>query len=183
MPYYLYVSRQDDDKISIFQMDAATGRLDLRNEMAVAGGPAAMAVDPQSRFLYVGCRGTREISSYRIDQNSGGLSHAGAAPLEGEPVFLATDRTGKFVLSAYYYQAKVAVHLIGEDGAATAPPVEWLTTDTGAHAIQTDPSNRFAFVPHIANRGPNAIFQFKFDETTGHLTPSSPPPKYPRKVI
>ena len=123
MPYYLYVSRQDDDKISIFQMDAATGRLDLQNEMAVAGGPAAMAVDPQRRFLYVGCRSIREISSYRIDQYSGGLSYAGTAPLEGEPVFLATDRKGKFVLSAYYYQAKVAVHPIGEDGVATAPPV------------------------------------------------------------
>jgi len=31
-------------------------------------------------------------------------------------------------------------------------------------SIQTDPSNTFAFVPHIDNRGgPNAIFQFKFD--------------------
>ena len=41
---------------------------------------------------------------------------------------------------------------------------------------QTDPSNTFAFVPHIDNRGgPNAIFQFKFDPNTGHLTPNSPP--------
>jgi 6-phosphogluconolactonase len=40
--------------------------------------------------------------------------------------------------------------------------------------MQTDPSNKFAFVPHIAGNGPNAIFQFRFDENTGHLTPSSP---------
>jgi 6-phosphogluconolactonase len=41
--------------------------------------------------------------------------------------------------------------------------------------MQTDPSNQFAFVPHIDNRGgPNAIFQFKFDPDTGHLTPNSP---------
>jgi 6-phosphogluconolactonase len=51
-----------------------------------------------------------------------------------------------------------------------------LETAIGAHAIQTDPSNQFAFVPHIDNRGgPNAIFQFKFDPNTGHLTPNSPP--------
>jgi 6-phosphogluconolactonase len=51
-----------------------------------------------------------------------------------------------------------------------------LETAIGAHAIQTDPSNTFAFVPHIDNRGgPNAIFQFKFDPNTGHLTPNSPP--------
>jgi 6-phosphogluconolactonase len=47
-------------------------------------------------------------------------------------------------------------------------------TASGAHSIQTDPSNRFAFVPHIANRGPNQIYQFKFDENTGRLTPNSP---------
>ena len=38
------------------------------------------------------------------------------------------------------------------------------------------PLQPFAFVPHIDNRGgPNAIFQFKFDPNTGHLTPNSPP--------
>ncbi len=41
--------------------------------------------------------------------------------------------------------------------------------------MQTDPSNRFAFVPHIAAPvGPNVILQFKFNETTGRLTPNSP---------
>jgi hypothetical protein len=27
-------------------------------------------------------------------------------------------------------------------------------------------------VPHIAGNGPNAIFQFRFDDNTGHLTPN-----------
>ena len=41
--------------------------------------------------------------------------------------------------------------------------------------MQTDPSNRFAFVPHISGgTGPNAIFQFRFDAETGHITPNSP---------
>ena len=65
---------------------------------------------------------------------------------------------------------------MGRDGAVGGPPIVWLETAIGAHAIQTDPSNTFAFVPHIDNRGgPNAIFQFKFDPDTGHLTPNSPP--------
>ena len=54
--------------------------------------------------------------------------------------------------------------------------IEWLATNSGAHCFQTDPSNRYAFLPHIAagsgglaNLPPerqgavNAIFQFKFD--------------------
>ena len=67
------------------------------------------------------------------------------------------------------------------------PPIELLATDAGAHAIQTDSSNKLAFVPHIARlndnvlepvkeaHGANTIFQFRFDENTGHLTPNSPP--------
>jgi 6-phosphogluconolactonase len=53
----------------------------------------------------------------------------------------------------------------------------------GAHSIQTDPSNRFAFVPHIAGRGPNEIWQFRFDEQTGHLTPNSPPKVVPDQPV
>src|SRR5205814_5334174 len=63
------------------------------------------------------------------------------------------------------------------------------TRSTGTkrpHAISTDPSNRFGFVPHIAclqdnvlepprdNPGPNVILQFRFDAKTGHLSPNSP---------
>jgi 6-phosphogluconolactonase len=40
--------------------------------------------------------------------------------------------------------------------------------------MQTDPTNTYAFVPHIAGNGPNAIYQFRFDENTGHITPNSP---------
>ena len=173
MPYYAYVSLQNDDKILVFTMDARTGKLTQNAAVPVSGGPAALAVDPDRKFLYVGRRGALDIASFRIDQTNGGITQIGSAPLQGEPVALATDRKGGYVLSAYYYQRTAAVHRI-ENGAAVTPAVEWLMTASGAHSIQTDPSNRFAFVPHIANRGPNQIYQFKFDGNTGHLTPNSP---------
>jgi 6-phosphogluconolactonase len=67
-----------------------------------------------------------------------------------------------------------------------APPCDTLATAMGAHAIQTDPSNQFAFVPHIArfndnvleplreSTGPNMIVQLKFDAQSGRLTPNTP---------
>src|SRR5262249_19705944 len=79
-----------------------------------------------------------------------------------------------------------AVYPLGADGAVGAPPSDSLATAMGAHAIQTDPSNQFAFVPHIArfndnvleplreSTGPNAIWQLRFDAQTGHLTPNAP---------
>ena len=179
----MYVSFQDDDSISIFTVDPATGTLDWQAEVAVDGGPAPLAIDPGKNFLYVGRRAKQEISSYRIDQSTGGLALIGTAPLQGEPVCLATDRTGRFVLSAYYYQSTAAVHAVNSSGVATFPPIEWRYTAGGAHAIQTDRSNRFAFVPHIANRGPNAIFQFKFDENTGRLTPNVPDRYSPQEYL
>lgn len=102
------------------------------------------------------------------------------------PTFLAPDRTGKYLLSAYYQGGFAAVHPLAADGAVGAAPVASVPTAPGAHAIQTDPSNRFAFVPHIArlndnvlepqreNPGPNMIAQFRFDAATGHLSASSP---------
>jgi 6-phosphogluconolactonase len=182
MTYFAYVSLQDDDKILVFTIDAATGKLTQTGEAPVSGGPAALAISPDRNFLYVGRRGALDIASFSIDQANGGITQIGSAPLQGEPVALATDRKGGYVLSAYYYQRSVGVHRI-ENGAAVTPAVEWLMTASGAHSIQTDPSNRFAFVPHIANRGPNQIYQFKFNEDTGHLTPNSPPQVEPTEYL
>ena len=182
----MYVSLQDDDKILVFGMDAGTGKLTPKGEIPVAGGPSSSAISPDRKTFYVGHRNSNELSSYRIDPDTGGLTQIGRVSLEASPTFLSTDRKGRFMLSAYYQGAHVAVHPIGDDGSVSGPPIEWLETAMAAHAIQTDPSNKFAFVPHIARLndsvmqppgdalGPNAISQFRFDENTGHLTPNSP---------
>jgi 6-phosphogluconolactonase len=183
MPYYMYVSSQGEDKLVRFAMDAATGDLERLGEVAVPGGPAPIAVDPSRRFLYVARRGENKISSYRIDQRTGELSAIGTVDLPTDPCYLATDRRGKFLLAAYYEGRGVSVHSIGDDGAASDPPIERRETARGAHSMQTDPSNRFAFVPHIAGRGPNEIWQFRFDEQTGRLTPNSPSQVRPEQPL
>ena len=63
------------------------------------------------------------------------------------------------------------MHRIGKDGSLSENPLQEIATDTKAHAIMTDASNRFAFVPHT---GPNAIYQFRFDEKIGRLSPNDP---------
>jgi 6-phosphogluconolactonase len=174
MPDFMYVSLQGDDKILRFALDPTTGGLDALGEVPVSGGPAPMVVDPAQRVLHVARRGERMISSYRVEPRTGDLAPIGTVPLPTDPCYLGIDRRGRFVLSAYYEGRGVAVHPVGDDGAITDPPVERRETARGAHCFQTDPSNRFAFVPHIAGRGPNEIWQFRFDETTGRLTPNSP---------
>jgi 6-phosphogluconolactonase len=186
MPNALYVGLQDEDKIVAFVMNSETGTLTREGEVAAAGGPSVMAISPDRRTLYVGHRTRPAISSFRIDQVTAALTLLGTISQEHAPTFLAPDRTGKYLLCAYYQGGGAAVHPLGADGAVGTPSLGWLATATGAHAIATDPSNRFAFVPHIArlndnvleppkeNPGPNVILQFRFDPQTGRLTPNSP---------
>ncbi|MDA1127675.1 MAG: lactonase family protein [Chloroflexi bacterium] len=195
MSNYMYVSLQDDDKILVFAMDSGTGRLTSIAEVPAAGGPSSSAISLDKKTLYVGHRTSNEISSYRIDPNTGELTQINKVSLEASPTYLAPDRKGRFLLSSYYQGAHVAVHSIADDGSVSDTPVQWLETATAAHAIQTDRSNKFAFVPHIARLndsvmlppgdalGPNAIFQFKFDENNGTLTPNSPLKVEPKEFL
>ena len=183
MPYYLYVALQEDDKILVHTIEPQTGKLTPQAEVPVPGGPFTMAISPDRKYLYAGCRDTPQLVSFQIDQGNGWLTQNGSMPVEGWPVYISTDRKGKFVLSAYYQGAHVGVHPIGVDGSVGDPPIEWLATATGAHAMQTDATNSYAFVPHIAGNGPNAIFQFRFDETTGHLTPNLPARVEPEEFL
>ncbi len=186
MLHALYVCLQDEDKIAAFAMDTGTGQLTPQAAVPAAGGPSVMAISPDRRTLYVGHRTQPTISSFRIDHNTGGLTRLGTVSPAHAPTFLAPDRTGRYLLCAYYQGGGAGVHPVADDGAVGAPPLDQLATATGAHAIATDPSNRFAFVPHIArlndnvleppeeNPGPNVIMQFRFDAQTGRLTPNSP---------
>jgi len=185
MAGYLYVCAQDDDKILVFAQDTDTGGLTLQQEIAAEGGPTVLAISPDQRTVYVGFRTVPAIASYRIGAG-GGLTSRATVSVEHPPTFLACDRTGGYLLSAYYQGGGATVHPLGADGAVGAAAGAWIASAVGAHAIATDRSNRFAFVPHIANLndnvleprrenpGPNKILQFRFDAATGRLSPNTP---------
>jgi len=141
MPYHMYVSLQDDDKISVFGVDAGTGKLTPKEEVPIAGGPSSSAISPDRKVLYVGHRNSNEMSSFRIDPDTGGLTQIGRVSLPASPTFLSTDRNGRFVLSAYYQGAHVAVHSIADDGSVSDPPIEWLET-ANKHFGRPDYGNR-----------------------------------------
>ena len=180
MTTYLYAALAGDDNVSIYAMAPDTGALTRQHDAPQANQPSPLAVDPGRQFCFAGLRkpGAFGLASFRIEAQTGRLQPLGSIAVDGDPVYLATDHTGRYLLSAYYYQRRVAVHAIGDDGRLNAAPIEWRETDIGAHAIEADASNRFVFVPHIAPGGaldgPNAIFQFHFDAQTGRLTSNDP---------
>ena len=181
MAYYLYVTVAQEDKISIFEMDGESGGLDKRGDFALAGGPGPMAVTADGRFIYVSRRSSRQLSTLAVDAGSGALSLLGTVEEASDSVYVAVDRKDRFVLTSSNGGGRVAVYRIGDDGTVVAPAVEWVETAPGAHSIQTDPSNRFAYVPHITES--NAMHQFMFDEDTGKLTPNEPPRVVPSQML
>ena len=179
MTTFMYVSLQQEDRIAQYTLDPSSGAIEHHADYALAGMPAPMAVDPQRRFLFVGRRLSPDfgLTAFRIQPGSGHLEHVNDVPLGGDPVHISVDRGGNYLLSAYYYQARVGVHGFDDAGTLDPSPVEWRETGIGAHYVQTDPQNRYAFVPHIAegnHTGVNAIFQFQFDQESGRLTPNDP---------
>ena len=186
MAHYVYVAAQDDNKVGIFTMDADSGALTHQQDVPMAGGPSLLAISPDKGTLYVSHREALRLSSHRIDPATGGLTETGSVDVDTWPAYIATDRTGRHLTVAFYGGAKAGVYPIGADGELGGPASESVTTADGAHAILTDRSNRFAYVPHIAYiqdnvleppkniPGPNVIYQFKFDADAGKLAPNDP---------
>lgn len=179
MATFMYVSLQQEDRIAQYTLDPGTGALAHHADYPLAGMPAPMAIDPGKRFLFAGRRlaGNYGLTGFAIQPGTGHLEQLNSVPLGGNPVHISVDRAGHFLLSAYYYQARVGVHGFDDSGTLAPSPIEWRETGIGAHYIQTDPQNHYAFVPHIAegnHTGVNAIFQFRFDQDSGRLSANDP---------
>ena len=183
MAVYMYVSASAEDKIQIFTINPHTGGLTLHGEVAVPGSPSDIAVHPNRKFMYVVRKGLQAISTYSRNLKTGEFALIGTLEAGLEPGYVVTDRKGNFLLSTYFWVGKAAVHPIGRDGILAGPAVEFFDTARGVHSIQTDPTNKYVYLPHIAVVGPNLILQFKFDEATGHLTPNTPDRVVPAEPI
>ena len=168
---FLYVSLDGENRIAIYAIDPVSGELSESGETALPSPAGALSVSPNGQLLFASLRSAGQLASFRIHADHGSLALLSTVPGGEDPAFVATDRTGRFLLTAYYAAGKVTVHAIGQDGALSQTPLQTVHTAEKAHAILTDPSNHFAFVPHT---GPNAIYCFRFDDTRGRLTPTEP---------
>jgi len=167
---YVYVSNAEDGTIGMYTMESDGT---LKPGAAIEAGKLVMPmnVSPDKRFLFAAVRSQPfSAVSYTIDRATGALKLVAKAPLAESLPYITTDKSGKWLLGASYGGHKVTVNPIGSNG-KVGKESQVIPTALNAHAILTDKSNKYAFVPHL---GTDQVFQFRFDAGTGKLSSNTP---------
>jgi 6-phosphogluconolactonase len=147
-PIALYVSEGAGKRISIYHLDASTGDLTHFGAADLPGSPGSLAVSRDRRHLYASIRSGKQFATLPVDAKTGALGSPVLADAGFNAAYVHVDRTGRWLLAAAYGEGVAGVSEI-KDGIVQGPPVVTLETGKKAHSIQTDPTNRFAFVPHV----------------------------------
>src|SRR5262245_42732085 len=169
---FVYVSNNEDGDIGTYTL-RADGSLQPGARVPAAGKIVMpMTVSPDKRYLIAAIRSQPYAAqTYAIDRSTGALKAVGTGPLHESFPYIFLDRSGRFLLSASYGAHLVTVNPFGADG-RVGETMQVIPTARNAHAIITDNTNRYVFVPHL---GTDQIFQFVFDPKTGRLTANTPP--------
>ena len=169
---YVYVSNADSRDIHVMRMDPQNGDLTLTEKVAVSGTVMPMVVSPDKKHLYAALRSQPfSVASFAIDAQTGKLTALPSGELADSMANIDIDRGGKYLLAASYGGNKITVNPIHPDG-TVGPPKQIMATLPNAHAIHTDPANRYAFA---TNLGGDIVMQLRFDAATGTLTRNDPP--------
>ena len=169
---FVYVSNAEDGDIGIYRL-LDSGELQPGARAKAASIVMPMAVSPDRRLLYAASRSKPfTVHTYSIDPGTGALKPLSTAPLAGSFPYITLDKTGRYLLSASYGGHLVSVNSVGADGRVAGEPVQVIPTARNAHAIITDNTNRFVYVPHL---GTDQIFQFVLDPKSGRLASNTPP--------
>ena len=169
----VFVSLTGDEAIKLYDLDPQSGALELRATSPAHGPSGALFLHPSRPVLYDGHVGDSTLASFHLDTASGELTLINKVDTSLDtPAHLITDPAGRFLLTAYYTGGGVTVHRLDDDG-AIGDLVQRIDTGPKAHAILLTEDERSVFVPHVYPN--NKTSQFRFDASTGQLSPNDPP--------
>jgi len=176
---FVYVSNAGSKDIYVLGMNRDTGELTMIEKAPVPGAEKTslvslpMALAPGKRFIYAQLRSEPyPVSTFSIDHTTGKLTHLDATPLVDQMAYINVDKTGKYLLGASYVGAKVVVYPIDARHIVEDKATQIIDTKPKAHCVFMDASNKHVYVPVV---GADYVMQFKFDPSTGMLTPNDPP--------
>ncbi|MWL73839.1 beta-propeller fold lactonase family protein, partial [Escherichia coli] len=178
-----------------FTLDPQTGALANKTLVSKLPNAAQLTGSHDGKTLYLASEVEQGVvQALRIGDN-GDLGELNQVASGGAgPVYLALTPNGQHLLVANYVSGSIAVLPVkadgslgettdthqdsGEPGAAkpeAAVEGSFAISDHNgphAHMIAADPSGKFVFSTDL---GLDRIYQYRFDDQTGKLTPNDPP--------
>jgi 6-phosphogluconolactonase len=191
--YFVYVGTYTDKGskgIYAYRFDPSSGELADVGLAATTDNPSFLAVAADNKHLYAlneinkfDTAETGAVTTYGLDLNSGKLTRLQQVSSLGPgPAHLSVDRSGKYLLVANYDGGSIAVFPIQKDGTLGTRTAFVQHTGSSvnkerqagphAHDIQATANNKFVLV---ADLGLDELLVYRFDATTGALSPANPP--------
>ncbi|WP_407438460.1 lactonase family protein [Lelliottia sp.] len=196
-PQYAWVGTYNPNGEGLyrFTVDPQTGALDHKTLVSKLPNAAQLTVSHDGKTLYLASEVEQGVvQALRIGDN-GELSALNQVASGGAgPVYLSLTPNGRHLLVANYVSGTIAVLPVksdgspgeatdthqdrGEPGAAkpdAAVEGSFAISDHNgphAHMIAADPSGKFVFSTDL---GLDRIYQYRFDDRSGKLTPNDPP--------
>ncbi|WP_337264455.1 MULTISPECIES: lactonase family protein [unclassified Serratia (in: enterobacteria)] len=202
--HFAYIGTYNPNGEGVYRVrvDAKSGVLSDKTLVSNLPNPAQLVVDAKGQTLYVASEvadfnGTKHggIVAYRINRQDGSLTPLNQVDSQGAgPVYLSLLPDGRHLLVANYVSGSVAAFpLDGEGKLGEASSVQQAEGPAGAakpagavegsfaisdhngphaHMIASDPSGNFVFSTDL---GLDRIYQWRFDNRNGKLTPNDPP--------
>ena len=167
--------------ISVYQVDAETGSLELVQLVKDLVNPSFLALSRNGERLYTVHGDTSDISAFKVDKASGRLTFLNRQSTKGKnPVHLAIDPSGRYIVVSNHIGASLAVLPIAADGSLQElTQLVHLEGPIGPHRIEQkqakphfnpfDPTGEFVVVP---DKGLDRVFTFRFKD--GQLVPATP---------
>jgi 6-phosphogluconolactonase len=185
-----YTTKTDSKGIYTFRFESGTGHLTPVGVAVETQDPSFVAIAANEKYLYAvnelstfEGKSSGAVTSYSLDRKSGKLTQLNQVASGGaDPCYISFDNTGKYALVANYTGGSVATFPIASDG--RLGPASAFVQHTGsgpnkerqegphAHYIAASADNRFVFVIDL---GLDEVVTYRFDSTTGSLTPNNPP--------
>jgi len=176
--------------IYAFRFDDRTGGLTPLGLVAETPSPSFLTAPANGRFVFAVNElqsfegaASGSVTSFAADPVTAKLTEISVQPSHGAgPCHLALDRTGRYMAVANYSGGNFALFPVGADGRlqpasrvvageqsepGSTPPARRL-----GHMVGFDAHNRFLIA---ADKGLDRLLVYRFDPSTGGLTPNQPP--------
>jgi 6-phosphogluconolactonase len=169
---YALIADQLASTLSSFAVDAASGRMSLRDYEFTENGAVGVTVDAAGTHVYVANQNTDEITAYALDKTTGGLEHVLGSPFTAgdAPQKVHIDPSGQFLIAPNLLSGDLSVYARTASGALTPVAGSPFALDGAARPsdVAFDPAGRFVFATDTVAQG---VWAFTFNSTTGALLP------------